>query len=391
MEARLPSLTNKLFNQMKIVFTGGGTGGHFYPIIAVAQKVNQIIDKENILGAKLYYFSDDPYDKEMLLETGLLYEEVRAGKMRTYFSLKNFTDIFRMFFGVINAIYKMFSIYPDVVFGKGGYASFPAIFAARILGIPVVIHESDSAPGRVNKWAGHFAKRIAVSFKEAADYFPKEKVAWTGHPIRTEIEYSAPRSEALQYFKLESNLPVIFILGGSQGAELINNTVLSALPRLVKNFQIIHQTGVKNFKNVFGQAQVVLADSTEKSRYLSFPFLNPLAMKMAAGVATVVISRAGSTIFEIASWGIPSIIIPITHTNGDHQRKNAFSYAHEGGCNVIEEMNMTANILSSEIERIAEDKDIWNKMARDAKAYNKPDAAMKIARELVDMALAHEK
>ena len=159
---------------MKIIFTGGGTGGHFYPIIAVAQKVNQIIDKDKIIGAKLYYVSDSPYDKEMLLENGLLYEEVKAGKLRTYFSFKNVFDIFKMFFGTINAIYKIFSIYPDVVFGKGGYGSFPAILAARILRIPVVIHESDSVPGRVNKWAGHFAKKVAVSFKEAADYFPKK-------------------------------------------------------------------------------------------------------------------------------------------------------------------------------------------------------------------------
>ena len=154
---------------MKIVFTGGGTGGHFYPIIAVVQKVNQIIDQEKILGAKLFYVSDGPYDKAMLFENGLLYEEISSGKMRTYFSTKNFSDIFKIFFGAVNAIFKMFSIYPDVVFGKGGYASFPTIFAARILGIPVVIHESDSAPGRVNRWAGRFAKKVAVSFIEASD------------------------------------------------------------------------------------------------------------------------------------------------------------------------------------------------------------------------------
>src|ERR1035437_9129220 len=228
---------------MKIVFAGGGTGGHFYPIISVAQKVNKIIDEEHIIGAKLYYFSDSPYDKEMLLQNGLLYEEVSSGKMRTYFSFRNFLDIFKIFFGTINAIFKMFSIYPDVVFGKGGYASFPTIFAAKILRIPVVIHESDSAPGRVNKWAGRFAKRVAVSFPEALDFFPKETVAWTGQPIRIEIEHPAQKKEALEYFKLEENVPVFFILGGSQGAELINNTILDALPKLVENYQIIHQTG----------------------------------------------------------------------------------------------------------------------------------------------------
>ncbi|MEK7539550.1 MAG: UDP-N-acetylglucosamine--N-acetylmuramyl-(pentapeptide) pyrophosphoryl-undecaprenol N-acetylglucosamine transferase [Patescibacteria group bacterium] len=376
---------------MKIVFTGGGTGGHFYPIIAVVQKVNQIIDHEKILGAKLYYISDSPYDKEMLFENNLLYEKINTGKMRTYFSLKNFFDILKIFFGVLNAIFKMFSIYPDVVFGKGGYASFPTILAARILRIPVVIHESDSVPGRVNKWVGYFAKKIAVSFRETADYFPLPKVAWTGQPIRTEIEHPAQRREALEYFKLEGDVPVILVLGGSQGAELINNTILDALPKLVNNYQIIHQTGVLNFKMVKDRAEVVLNDNQYKLRYLSMPFLNPLTMRMAGGAATTIISRAGSMLFEIASWGIPSILIPITNTNLNHQKKNAFNYARAGACSVIEEINTTANILISEIERITGNKTIYDTMAQNAKTFNKPEAAMKIARALIDIALSHEK
>lgn len=376
---------------MKIVFTGGGTGGHFYPIIAVVQKVNQIIDKEHIIGAKLYYVSDSPYDKEILVENRLSYEEVVSGKMRTYFSIKNFFDMFKIFFGTINAIYKLFSIYPDVVFGKGGYASFPAIFAAKILRIPILIHESDSAPGRVNKWAGRFANKVAVSFPEAAEYFPTKTVAWTGQPIRTEIEHGAPKREAMEYFKLEENTPVILVLGGSQGAELINNTVLDALPRLVGNYQIIHQTGVKNFKTVLGQADVVLAENKYKFRYTPIAFLNSLQMKMAAGAATIIISRAGSTLFEIASWGVPSILIPFSNSNADHSRKNAFSYARAGACSVIEEANMTANILISEIERTLENKTAYEQMAQNAKTFGKEGAAEKIARELVNMALSHEK
>jgi len=376
---------------MKIVFTGGGTGGHFYPIIAVAEKVNKIIDEEKILGVKLYYLSDSPYDREALFANRISYEEVNSGKMRTYASIKNFFDMFKVFFGVLNATFKMFTIYPDVVFGKGGYASFPTIFAARILRIPVIIHESDSAPGRVNQWAGKFAKKIAISFTEAAEYFPKEKIAWTGQPIRSEIEHPSEKEKALNYFKLEGNLPVIVILGGSQGAELINNTVLDALPRLLKNYQVIHQTGVKNFKAVTSRAEVVLANDANKARYLPFSFMNPLVMKMAAGAASIIVSRAGSTLFEIASWGVPSILVPFTESNADHAKKNAFNYARKGACSVIEEMNMTANILSSEIERIMENKVIWNKMVYSAKAFHKPDAALKIARELVNTALSHEK
>lgn len=377
---------------MKIVFTGGGTGGHFYPMIAVVQKVNQIIDREHIIGAKLYYFSDGPYDKEMLVENQLLYEEIKSGKMRVYFSLRNFADIFKIFFGAINATFKMFSIYPDVVFGKGGYASFPTILAARILRIPVLIHESDSVPGRVNLWAGHFAKKIAVSFAKTAAYFPKKKVAWTGQPIRSEIENKSSRKEALDYFKLEEKMPVIVILGGSQGAELINNIVLDALPTLIKNYQIIHQTGIKNFKTVSGQAGIILTEGKQKIKYLPYPFLNSLQIKMAAGAATIIVSRAGaSALFEIASWNVPSIIIPITRSNGNHQRNNAFDYARAGACSVIEEANMTANILISEIERITNNQGDYKKMEQGAKAFNKPGAAEKIAKELVNIALSHEK
>ncbi len=376
---------------MKIVFTGGGSGGHFYPVIAVAQKVNQIIDTENIIEAKLYYFSNDPYDKEVLFEHGLLFEKISTGKLRLYFSLKNFTDLFKILFGTINAVYKLFTIYPDVVFGKGGYASFPILLAARILRIPVIIHESDSAPGRVNKWASKFAKKIAISFKETAEFFPNKNVAWTGQPIRYQIAQPTVYEEALKFFKFESNLPVILILGGSQGAELINNIALDALPRLLENYQIIHQTGVNNFQNVSGRAEVVLINNPNKLRYISIPFLNPLQMKMASGVAKIVISRAGSTLFEIASWGIPSVLIPITKTNRNHQRKNAFNYARSGACIVIEEANMTANIFSSEIERIIENKNTWDEMSENAKSFGKPDAAMKIARAIVDMALSHEK
>lgn len=375
---------------MKIVFTGGGTGGHFYPIIAVAQKVNKIIDDDKIIGAKLYYVSDSPYDKEALFETGLIYEQISAGKMRVYFSIKNIFDMFKTFIGVVRAIFKIFSIYPDVVFGKGGYASFPVVLAARILRIPVVIHESDSAPGRVNKWAGHFAKRIAVSYKDAAEFFPKDKVAWIGQPVRSEIEHSGSKEKGLDYYKLDSDVPVILIIGGSLGAELINNIVVDALPKLLSKYQVIHQTGVRNFKTVKGQSDVVLLDNEFKARYTPIAFLNPLQMNMATSVASLIVSRAGSFIFEIASWGIPSILIPITNTNLDHQKKNAFSYARAGGCSVIEEMNMTANILNSEIDRILNDKKIYERMSQSAKAFYKPDAAYKIARELVNISLGHE-
>lgn len=379
---------------MKIVFTGGGTGGHFTPIIAIAQKVNKIIDEENIVGAKLYFFSNDPYDREALFENGIIYEQITTGKIRTYFSFRNFTDIPKIFIGVITALVKLFKIYPDVVFSKGAFASFPTVLAARLLFIPVVIHESDSVPGKMNLWSGKFAKRIAVSYEEAGSFFPEEKVAWTGQPVRSEIEMPEVKEKALEFFKLEPGVPTLLILGGSQGAELINHVILDALPRLLLHYQVIHQTGVRNFKMVQSRSEVVLANNMNAGRYVPIDYLNNLQMKNAAGAADFVISRAGSAIFEIAGWGVPSLLIPFSEekmgSNAIHAKKNAFTYARAGAATVVEEENLTANILVAEIDRIMSDKATWFHMQKSAKGFYKGDAALKIAREIVDIALSHE-
>jgi UDP-N-acetylglucosamine--N-acetylmuramyl-(pentapeptide) pyrophosphoryl-undecaprenol N-acetylglucosamine transferase len=317
---------------------------------------------------------------------------VPAGKRRLSGDLKfirNFLDLFKIFFGVIIATFKMFWIYPDVIFGKGGYPSFPAYFAAKLLRIPLIIHESDSVPGRVNAWGGKFAEKIALSYKEAGQYFPADKIAYTGQPIRREIRevYS---TGAFEYLNLESNIPVVLIIGGSLGAQLINDAILTALPKLLEKYQIIHQVGKANFKNVRGVSEIILEKHPHKDRYKPFDYLNTLALKMAAGAASVVVSRGGSTVFEIACWGLPAIIIPITISNGDHQRKNAYSYARDGGAVVVEEANLSAEIIVNEIDRILSDKGLHTKMVDAAKKTASHNAGNVIAQELVRIALDHE-
>ena len=375
---------------MKIVLAGGGTGGHFYPIVAVVEKLNKIAQEKKILELKLYYFSDSPYDQTALFDNDIEFEEINSGKMRTYFSIKNFFDVFKTFFGFWGTLLKIFSIYPDVIFAKGGYLSFPVVLAARVLRIPLIIHESDSVPGRVNLFAGRFARRVAVSFAEAAQFFPKDKTAWMGHPIRQDVIYPAVRSEAQEYLKLDEKLPIIWVLGGSQGAQIINDVVIDTLPELVKNYQIIHQVGPKNLKDAQTRILGVLSDESSRGRFKPFGFMNGLDLKMAAGAADLIISRAGSTIFEIAAWGVPSIIVPITESNGDHQRKNAFAYARAGACTVIEESNFKPNILLFEIQKILNNPAKMADMKSSAKAFAKSDAAEKIAEEIIDIALEHE-
>lgn len=375
---------------MKILFTGGGTGGHFYPIIAIAQEINKLSKENRLLSPELYFMSPQPYDAGVLFDNNIIYKKNSAGKIRRYFSILNFFDLFKTFWGILQSLLDVFLIYPDVVFGKGGYASFPALFAARFLRIPVVIHESDTVPGKVNKWASKFATRIAISYPEAAQYFPKEKIALTGNPIRKEL--IMPLTEGAQeFFKLDRGVPVVLVLGGSLGSQTINDTIIDALPSLVKKYQIIHQTGKKNLRDVLGRTSAMLLNNENKHRYKAFDYLDVLSMRMAAGVANIIVSRSGSAIFEIASWGVPSILIPITDTNGDHQRKNAFAYARNGACLVIEESNLTSNILVSEIQRIVDSPEESAKMKNAAKAFIKYDAAELIAKEILAIALSHEK
>lgn len=375
---------------MKIVLTGGGSGGHFYPVISVAEAIKEVSKEYRLVPPELFFVAPDPYNEGVLYDHGIAYKKITAGKRRIYFApIANFFDIFKTIAGVLKAIGVLFSIYPDVVFAKGGYATFPVLLAARLLRIPVVIHESDTVPGRVNKWAGKFAKRIAVSYPESVEHFRQEKVALTGNPIRQEL-IEPLESGAFEFLQLKKGIPVIVVLGGSLGSQIINNSIIDALPELVERFQIVHQTGKQNYRDILGRAEAVLYNNRYKERYKPFDYLSTTAIRMAAGAADIIISRAGSTIFEIATWGIPSIIIPITDSHGNHQVKNAFAYSRSGACTVIEEANLTPNIIVSEARRIIENPALKEKMRTAAKNFTKTDAAKTIAKEVLALGLKHE-
>lgn len=374
---------------MRILFTGGGSGGHFYPIIAVAEKLGAILQREKIINAEMYFMSTEPYDERLLANNKIIFKQVTAGKRRGYFSILNFFDLFKTAWGVLKALFQLFALYPDVVFGKGGFASFPVLFAARFFRIPVIIHESDSVPGRVNEWAGKFAQKIALSYPEAVQFFPENRTALTGNPIREEILRPSGK-DAWEELGLERGVPVILVLGGSQGARMINEQIVSLSPNLVAKYQVIHQTGEANIAEVQSTINGLLGGNSNAGRYHSYGYLDTQTMKLCAEVATIIVSRAGSAIFEIAAWGVPSILIPIANHVGDHQRKNAFAYARAGGAVVIEEANLKTNILISEIDRLIQDESKRNEMAASAKAFARGDAAQMIAEQIVGVLLRHQ-
>lgn len=375
---------------MKILLAGGGSGGHFYPLIAIVEELDNLIAEKHLIPPKYFYMADDPYDEKALFEHNIEFIKISAGKLRLYSSIHNLLDPFRTLWGIIGCTAKLFRLYPDVVVGKGGYASFPTMVAARILGIPVIIHESDAVPGRVNKFAGKFAKRIGVAYASAADYFSGKDVALVGVPIRREL--AKPIKEgAFEFLKLDKSIPTVLIVGGSQGAQTINDTVVDVLPELLSRYQIIHQVGTKNVQDLTTRLSVVLGSSEYKDRYKMFGFLSGGAMAMAAGAAKLVVTRAGSTaIFEVAGWGLPSIVIPIPKEVSRDQYENAFNYARTGAGVLLEEANLTPHILLAEIDRILTNPDLQNKMSEAARAFSKPDAARKMAESILDLVLPHE-
>ncbi len=378
---------------MTIAFTGGGTGGHFYPIIAIAEALRDMAREERLVEPKLYFLSSSALDEKALFENGITYIHIPAGKMRRYASFRNLSDLLLTATGFFSALITLFRLYPDVVVSKGGYASVPTVLAAHFLRIPIIIHESDAKPGRANLLAAKFATKIAVAFDSAAAYFPEKtrgKIARTGIPIRKALMRTESEG-ARQYLGLEGGVPTVLILGGSQGAVKINEVVISALPELVTLANVIHQTGPANFKNVESLSRVVLAQSPHAARYHPFNYLDQVSMQRAAGAADLVISRAGSgSISEIGLWKKPAILIPIPESVSHDQRTNAYAYARTGAAVVLEEENLTPHLFIAEISRILKDPETAKHMSVAAEGFTDPDAARILAHEVLALALAHE-
>lgn len=378
---------------MRIALLGGGTGGHFYPLIAVAEALEERTKERTLIEPDLYYMGPAPFDATTLLEHDIVYLPSAAGKMRRYRSIFNLIGFFPTLWGICKTTLQLFRLYPDVIFSTGGYAAFPTLYAARLLKIPVVIYDADATPGRVSLWSSKFALWIGVAHPDAVEKFPKavrEKIALVGHPIRKEIEMPAKEGGDV-FLKLDPSVPTVFIMGGSQGARAINEAVLDTLPALVEKYNVIHQAGNANVEETTGVAKLILRNAPHAERYRAFGLLNALAMRMAAGTATLVVARAGSgTIFEIASWGIPAILVPIPEDISHDQTHNAFSYARSGAAVVIEQRNLAPHILAAEIDRIISDPQRIATMSEAAKKFAKPQAAQKIADILLATALQHE-
>lgn len=366
---------------MKIVFTGGGTGGHIFPIVAVARELRKLHFGEDL---KLFYYGpEDNFASTVLSQEGIKIKIIPGGKLRRYFSFSNFVDIaFRIPWGIFKAFIYLFFLAPDVIFSKGGYGSLPTVMAARVLRTPVFLHESDISPGLANRFLSRFALEVFTSFPRT-EYFSPRKMTLIGNPVRRELLESS-REEAEEILKLTGEKPVILVFGGSQGAQKINEALLSILKEFLDNFEIIHQCGSKNYE-VTKQLVRAITDPEIRRYYHLFPFLKESDLKYAYHAADIVVSRAGSgSIFEIAALGKPSILIPITNSAQNHQEKNAYAYAATGASIVIEESNLTPRFFLEKLRYLVSSPANLDNMSQKALSFSKPRAAKIMASYLLE-------
>ena len=379
---------------MRILFAGGGTGGHIYPILAVTEELQKAAINGKI-DLDLRYFSDPERYNFLLVSNGILVSKIFSAKLRRYFDIRNLFDIPLFFISVIQSFWKVFWFMPDVLFSKGGPGSLPVVLACWFYRVPIIIHESDSAPGLANLMASKFADRIAVSFNSSTEFFIaknsklSEKIALTGNPTRKSLTDSALEQEAAkQIFSFDSKKPLILIIGGSQGSTKINDFMLNASLELMEaDIQVLHQTGVNNFDDAKKELKFILENYTEKemARYKIVPYFEK-DLQDAYAAADIIISRAGSgSIFEIAAFGKPSILIPLQKSAQNHQIQNAYEYAGSGAAIVVEEANLMPNIIISQIKKIVSDPEKFKKMSEAAKNFSKPEAAKIISEEIIKL------
>ena len=344
-----------------IVFTGGGSAGHVVPNIALIMAL--LTEKKTIT----YIGSKEGIERELISRLPIPYYAISSGKLRRYFSLKNFLDPFKVLLGVFQAWRILGKIKPDVVFSKGGFVAFPVVFGAWLRRIPVVAHESDLTPGLANRLSFPFVKKIAVTFEDTLKE-SKEKVVVTGTPIRESL-FRGNATEGRKLCGFDNEKPCLLVIGGGSGASAINNTVREALPELLKHMNVIHCCG-KGKMSVFSldhPSSALRAPSPTRGEgkhsgslgiYKQFEYVNEELPHLYA-CSDMILSRAGAnTVYEILALKKVAIYVPLSlgASRGD-QIANARFLASKGLCAVLDESAMTAETLAGLVQKTFEERE----------------------------------
>lgn len=350
----------------RIILTGGGTAGHVTPNIALLPRLKELQYDIHYIG------SYHGIEKELIEQFGIPYHGISTGKLRRYLSVRNFTDPFRVMKGLGEAKNLIKILKPDVIFSKGGFVSVPVVAAGRRRHVPTIIHESDMTPGLANKLSFPSATKICCNFPETLSLLPQGKAVLTGSPIRQEL-LSGDKYKARDFLNFHSDKPVIMIIGGSLGSVTVNEAVRGILPELLKSYQVIHLCGSgkidESLQGLEGYAQFEYIK--EELRHLF-------------ALTDIVISRAGANaICELLALHKPNLLIPLSSgaSRGD-QILNARSFERQGFSVVLEEEELSKEVLLHTINALYENKDAYITAMKSSQQQNSIDTIIDLIESL---------
>lgn len=350
------------------MLSGGGTGGSVAPLIALAEELK----RQDSSLEFLWVGTKKGVEFSMVEEAAIPFFAISSGKLRRYFSLRNFTDTFMIALGFFQSLHLLWRWQPSIVVSAGSFVSVPLIWAAWLLRIPILVHQMDITPGLANKLVAPFASVVTVTFEQSlSDYGSKARLI--GNPVRSEIKkvHLLDRYNAISRFGFKNDLPIVLIVGGGTGAEAINRFVMDTLPELTINARIIHQTGTSKSR------------AENNPRYRSFDFMDTTTLTEAFAACDLVISRAGlGFITEICYLEKPMILIPMP---GTHQEENARVLAEKNSAVVLHQKDLVGDVFARVVTKLLADKASLKELSENAKKVMPANAELEMAKIVQDI------
>ncbi|HZK25281.1 MAG TPA: undecaprenyldiphospho-muramoylpentapeptide beta-N-acetylglucosaminyltransferase [Oscillospiraceae bacterium] len=357
---------------MKVIFTGGGTGGHIYPALALARYV-----RENEGAEVLFVGTEQGMEKQIVPAAGFELKTIPVIGLERRLSLRLGRAVYLAAAAVVTARRIIRSFRPDVVVGTGGYVAGPVVLAARLAGIPTVIHEQNAIPGLTNVWLSRIVNRVCLSMPGSEKFFPRpQKTILTGNPRATEAA-SAASGAPLQEPVLQPNLPVLLCVGGSHGALKLNEAFAGSLVRVLSETkaQVVYVTGRRYYEELTAQLAPLQQQFPQRLHIL--PYHEQLPRLLAA--TNLMVSRAGATtLAELTALGVPCIVIPSPNVTNNHQEHNARMLSEHDAAVLIREQELTTAVLADQLVGLLSDKERLQAMAEASKGLGIPDAAARM-------------
>jgi UDP-N-acetylglucosamine--N-acetylmuramyl-(pentapeptide) pyrophosphoryl-undecaprenol N-acetylglucosamine transferase len=357
--------------------TGGGTGGHIYPAIAVCDELKKDPETQEI------YFVGNPNNLEFEITKKLGYKflPVKISGMPRKFGFKLIFWFFELQFAIFRALFYIKKYKPNAVFGTGGYVSAPAIFAANLGGVPYMIHDSDAQPGIVSKYIAPNANCVSLAFEGSKKFIDSKNIHINGNPIREQFK-TITKETARMELNLQDK-PTLCIMGGSQGAKSVNDAAVQIVKKLSHeyNLQIIFQTGKKNYEKIYFKLKELYPEFENDKNIILKPYFDNMVSVLKA--TDIAVSRAGSlSLSELCACAIASILIPYPHAAADHQRKNAQYLVEKRAALYLEDADTTKDTLLIAIEQLLDNPEKLKMIQQNAFALAKPDATQEIVKQL---------